>query len=123
MLGSGDGAVDVLGCSLVMAVNTFQSLNELVKTFVIPHWSAVDLQGLTTLQGMNEESEEQITRADRDYLPDGGAVGAGRELVIDEDACGEVHFALGGFIVELIRRLSTTLLRGAWRSKHGKGQR
>jgi hypothetical protein len=70
---------------------------------VILHWSAVDLQGLTTLQGMNEESEGQVTRADRDHVLDSGAVGAGRELAIDEDACGEVHLAVEGLIVEFIR--------------------
>ena len=56
-----------------------------------------------TLQGMNEESEAQVTRAEHDHVLDGCTVGAGRELAIDEDACGEVHLALEGLIVELIR--------------------
>jgi hypothetical protein len=52
---------------------------------------------------MNEESEAPVTRAEHDHVLDGGAVGAGRELAIDEEACGEVHLALEGLIVELMR--------------------
>ena len=52
---------------------------------------------------MNGESEAQVTHADHDYVLDGGAVGAGRELAIDKDACGEVHLALESRMVELIR--------------------
>jgi len=52
---------------------------------------------------MNEDSEAQVSRVEHDHVLDGGAVGAGRELAIDEDACGEVHLALEGFVVELIR--------------------
>jgi hypothetical protein len=47
-------------------------------------------------------SEGLITRAGHDHLLDGGAVGASRELAIDEDARGKVHFALEGLIIELI---------------------
>jgi hypothetical protein len=50
-----------------------------------------------------KESETQVTRAEHDYVLDGSAVGAGRELAIDEDACGEIHLALEGLIVELMR--------------------
>jgi hypothetical protein len=52
---------------------------------------------------MNEESEAQVTHADHDHVLDSGAVGAGRELAIDEDACGEVYLTFEGLIVEFIR--------------------
>lgn len=52
---------------------------------------------------MNEESEAQVTRADQDYVLDGGAVGASRELAIDKDACRKVHLALERLIVEFMR--------------------
>jgi len=45
----------------------------------------------------------QVTRAGHDHVLDGGTIGAGRELSIDEDASGKVHIAREGLIVELIR--------------------
>jgi hypothetical protein len=46
--------------------------------------------------------KHRLTRADHDHVLDGGAVGTGRELAIDEDACGEVHLALVCLIIENI---------------------
>ena len=49
------------------------------------------------------ESEVLVNRVDYEHVLDGGIVGASRELAIYEDAGGEVHLALEGVIVELMR--------------------
>jgi hypothetical protein len=49
------------------------------------------------------------------YLLDGGAIAASREVPIDEDTCGEVHLALESRMVELIRE-------GCRRHQYGCGR-
>jgi hypothetical protein len=51
---------------------------------------------------LNNESEVLVSRAKYKHILNGCVVGAGRELAIDEDACGEVDLALEGLIVEFI---------------------
>jgi hypothetical protein len=63
---------------------------------------------------MNEEREVQVTRAGQYHVLDGGAVGAGRELAIDEETCGEVHLALEGLVVKLIREGCRRHCYGVW---------
>ena len=48
-------------------------------------------------------NEVLVIRADYSHVLDGGVVGASRELPINENARREVHFALEGLRVELIR--------------------
>ena len=52
---------------------------------------------------MSVESGVLVTRVDYEHVLDGGVVGASRELAIYEDAGGEVHLALEGVIIELMR--------------------
>ena len=62
-------------------------------------------------------NEERMKHKQHDYVLDGGAVGAGRELAIDEDACGEVHLSLEGLIVELMRKSCRRhCCGGVWRA-------